>query len=333
VPLSEIGVERWQYDLWFQIIRAALDGHAEQVDLAYHPALQLPAMSRYAMTTRALERWFKGHNAQRAYEDQVKPFNFMCGFQASPLAATGEETFALDAGSKLPRKRKQRPLRPIAPYSRSSKEASTQAFDRETGEPVRAEQLKTYVQALAQYHLRPEAKFENGDYFDSGPTRRRHVHAIQIIYIGKEANRWEEQLFLGMDEDAEIDYGADPNAAAGLFGELTNAIGKFGKQQVASRIGVSRNTVAQILGMKCQKLSSRISQKIISALAVLNSHSCAETDKHSNLLELARDEVAKIGLSEFARRLQLNKSNLKNVLDGRRKGGRRLLKGLVIYFN
>jgi hypothetical protein len=44
----------------------------------------------------------------------------------------------------------------------------------------------------------------------------------QINYIGKEANRWEEQFFLGMDEDAEIEYGADPNAAA-LFDELTLA--------------------------------------------------------------------------------------------------------------
>jgi hypothetical protein len=57
--------------------------------------------------------------------------------------------------------------------------------------------LKTYAQALAQYHLRPEAKFENGDYFDSGPTRCRHLQATQINYIGKEANRWEEQFFLG----------------------------------------------------------------------------------------------------------------------------------------
>ena len=53
VPLSEIGVDRWQYDLWFQIVRAVLDGHPEQVDLTYHPALQLPAMSRYGGHTRA----------------------------------------------------------------------------------------------------------------------------------------------------------------------------------------------------------------------------------------------------------------------------------------
>ena len=45
--LDKIGVERWQYDLWHQIIRAALDGHPDQVDLDYHPKLNTPAASRY----------------------------------------------------------------------------------------------------------------------------------------------------------------------------------------------------------------------------------------------------------------------------------------------
>jgi len=49
------------------------------------------------------------------------------------------------------------------------------------------------------------------------------VQATQINYIGKEANRWEEQFFLSMDEDAVIEYGVDPNAAA-LFNELMVAI-------------------------------------------------------------------------------------------------------------
>jgi hypothetical protein len=108
----------------------------------------------------------------------------------------------------------------------------------------------TYAHALAQYHLRPEAKFENGDYLDSGPTRRRHVQATQINYIGKEANRWEEQFFLGMDEDAAIEYGADPRAA--LFDELMLATSRFAKQQLASCIGISRNSLTKILEMKCQ---------------------------------------------------------------------------------
>jgi hypothetical protein len=287
MPLSEIGVERWQYDLWFQIVRAVLDGHPEQVNLTYHPALQLPAMSRYAVTTPALERWFKRHNANRPYKDRVKPFNFMCGFQASPLAGTSEETFMLGNGSKSPRKTKQRPLRPIAPYSQTSKEGSTYTFDRETGNPIPTDQLKTYAHALAQYHLRPEAKFENGDYCDNGPTRRRHVQATQINYIGKEANRWEEQFFLGMDEDAVIEYGSDPNMAA-LFDELMVAVGKFGKPQLAWRIGISRNSLTKILDRKCQNLSPRMSQKIGSAIATLNVHSLGEETQNANLLELAR---------------------------------------------
>ena len=42
VTLDKIGVERWHYDLWHSIIRAALDGHPDQVDLSYHPCLGEP---------------------------------------------------------------------------------------------------------------------------------------------------------------------------------------------------------------------------------------------------------------------------------------------------
>jgi DNA-binding transcriptional regulator YdaS (Cro superfamily) len=239
--------------------------------------------------------------------------------------------FGVDDGSKLPRKTKQPPLRPIAPYSRTSKEASAHAFDRDTGKPIPADRLKTYAQALAQYHLRPETKFENGDYCDSGPTRRRHVQATQINYIGKEANRWEEQFFLGMDEHTLIEYGADPNAPA-LFHELTNAVGKFGKQQVASRIGISRNSLAQILDIKCQKLSPRMSQKIGSAITALNSNSLDQENQNSKLLELVRVEIADIGLSEFARRFQIDVSNLNKVMDGTRKLSRQLAGRFERYF-
>ncbi|HEY2148685.1 MAG TPA: hypothetical protein VGH32_12155, partial [Pirellulales bacterium] len=32
VRLETIGVERWHYDLWHSVIRAAVDGHPDQVD-------------------------------------------------------------------------------------------------------------------------------------------------------------------------------------------------------------------------------------------------------------------------------------------------------------
>ena len=62
-------------------------------------------------------------------------------------------------------------------------------FDRVTGKPVRPEQLKTYAEVLAQYHLSCEDKFENGQFLDRGRTERRHVLATGIVWIGKEANQ------------------------------------------------------------------------------------------------------------------------------------------------
>ena len=53
--------------------------------------------------------------------------------------------------------------------------------------PIR--HLKSYSQALAQYHLHPEDKFQNGDFTDRGITRRRHVQVSGIEFIGKESNK------------------------------------------------------------------------------------------------------------------------------------------------
>jgi hypothetical protein len=85
-----------------------------------------------------------------------------------------------------------------APYERDAKIVAQRAFDRETGDPVPADRLRTYREVLAQYHLHPEAKFHGGDFLDTGPTSRRHVRPLgPIDNIGKEANRWEEQFYLG----------------------------------------------------------------------------------------------------------------------------------------
>jgi hypothetical protein len=81
VKLSDIGVDRWQHDLWHQIIKAALVDRFDVVPLDYHPALQLPAMSRYAATTPDILNWFKTYNADRPYALQVKPFNFCRRFK------------------------------------------------------------------------------------------------------------------------------------------------------------------------------------------------------------------------------------------------------------
>jgi len=64
MKLDDIGLARWQYDLWYRIVEAALAGHPAQVDLDL-PGFAAPAVSRYAATTPELLRWFTRFNNGR----------------------------------------------------------------------------------------------------------------------------------------------------------------------------------------------------------------------------------------------------------------------------
>lgn len=160
IPVHKMGngFKLWQHDVWWQIIRAALDGHFDQVDLGFHPSLDLPAISRYGATTPAILRWLEPYNRDRHYCDQVKPFGFLTALTANPFIPV--ETIV---GSKKQRKRKIIPVKPIAAFTKVPAQAAQMAFDRETGHPVHPEKLKTFKQVLAQYHLQPESKFLNGN--------------------------------------------------------------------------------------------------------------------------------------------------------------------------
>ena len=246
--LVEIGVERWQYDLWYQIVRAAIEGHPDQVNLDYHPNLRLPAASRYAATTPSLLRWFAEHNACRAYPEQVKPSNFLLAYQIAPASIHEHPDFVgAVANAGTDRASEFRWPKPVACYDSDSSKAAKSCFDRDTGNPVSAEVLKTYKDALAQHHLRPEHKFQNGNYTDRGITKRRHVRPSAIRHIGKESNRWEEQFYLGGGEGAEVDYGLAAQDSTALLDLLRQQISKVGQRKVARESGVSRRTLARFL--------------------------------------------------------------------------------------
>jgi len=189
IPLSDIGVQRWQHDFWIKIIEAAFAGHPNRVSLDWHPALQKPALSRYGATSPKLLGWMDRWNDGKAYENRVRPFGFLVSFMArtGPFA----ESIASDIVDPT---RRGRPLKsskpkPVSPFERDHDKAANQAFDRESGERVGRSSMKTYAEALAQFHLSTEDKFENGDFFDFGLTTRRHVSAGTVHLIGKEANK------------------------------------------------------------------------------------------------------------------------------------------------
>jgi len=197
------GTARWHCDLWHQIVRATLAGHPDRVALDYHAALNQPTVSRYAATSPNLLRWFKGYNEGRSYRERVKPFGFLLALRAAFDFAGGEK---IDTAPKRGRPRKRLPIRPVAPFDKEHYRAIQLAFDRETGNPITASALATYAEALATYHLSPELKFLNGDYFDSGITKRRHVLICGIEHIGKEAHDWERQTATGWEEKAKVSY-------------------------------------------------------------------------------------------------------------------------------
>lgn len=146
--------------------------------------------------------WFKRLNSGREYADRVKPFNFLISFQGRPdLTQTDDEIGSPKRGGLESRS----PIGPVVPFSRNIGEAAETAFDRQTDRRVEPGLLMTYAETLAQYYLRPEAKFLNGGHTDRGRTTRRHVIAVQILHIGKEADKWEEQYFLGPDDEANVE--------------------------------------------------------------------------------------------------------------------------------
>jgi hypothetical protein len=196
VPLEDLGVRRWHYDLWYKIVEAALLGQPNNVPLDRHPAFQKPAAIRYTATSPPLLNWVARWNTGKPYKEQIRPFGFLLAF----MPRTG--LFALISETLIDQPSRGRPakteaLAPIAPYDSHPAKALSKVFDRRTGKPVRPEQLKTYAEVLKQYHLSPEHKFANGDYLDRGRTERRHVVATGFTWIGKEAN----QVGEGGEED------------------------------------------------------------------------------------------------------------------------------------
>ena len=106
--------------------------------------------------------WFKKNN-------EVQPFNF----------------FLRGIGAK----------KDVKPITSFSKEPQTKVYEKfidiETGEIMKGEEYwKTMDKEILKYVNHPETKFEG----DTGLLKRRHLKPKEIVYIGKESNKIEEDL-------------------------------------------------------------------------------------------------------------------------------------------
>lgn len=121
-PLSEIGVSGWEYDFWYLLLEAALNGQGARTEFHKLPNFNKPAVSRYSASTPRLLNWFAQYNVDKSYRDRVKPFNFLVASQAK-----------LDLGLTCG---KVNQSSPIAPYDRNYQKALRRCFDRMSGRRV-----------------------------------------------------------------------------------------------------------------------------------------------------------------------------------------------------
>jgi hypothetical protein len=220
---------------------------------------------------------------------------------------------AMETITALPvrgRPKKIAPLKPIAPFEKNGRKAAALAFDRETGEAIPASSLRTYADALAQYHISPESKFLNGDFLHRGSTQRRHVHMAHVQHIGKEADDWERHIALGISANAAIAY-ADRFSIADSLSALVE---KFGRAQTAKAMQVASRQLDALLCNSPVRYNDRYTQdfrvrmaKASKALQEIEATNEAESNK-------IRLIVQKLGLREAARKIGVDPSNLRRRL-------------------
>lgn len=304
------GIERWHCDLWTQIVSAAIAGHPDQVRRDYHASLDAPAISRYAATTPELLRWFSKYNRDRPYPDQVKPFGFLFSMMQ------GFDLRDERLSASMPKRRGKRPkrLKPIAPFDTDHANALALAFDRDSGEPIHAAALKSYADALAQYHLQPESKFLNADYFDRGTTLRRHVEMTSTHHIGKEANDWERQAIIGLSNDSVIAYGIAAQDVVQLAKRLRLFIADAGERKAGTMLRVSVSRL-KALSANSQNASLESLAKVVALRLPVALESWTKLrDERRVETDRLRETVARDGLRETARRLGVDHANLRRRL-------------------
>jgi hypothetical protein len=282
----------WQQDLWFEIITASLeDRHPDYGSLKN---FNTPAVSRYGATKPILERWFNIYNANKSYNDRVRPFNFLLCMQSETHLKT---------------------IKPVAPFSKNLNQAVKTCFDRDTGHKVNKSNLKTYIDSVAQYHLHPETKFLNGDYIDVGITQRRHIKVSSIQNIGKEANKWEEQFFTGFDQDAQIEYGISEKQKIKMTKDVLTAIELYGAKEIAINSKISERHILNI-----SKNKTDIPEKTLLKLYKSSKHIENNVLDIKNKLNVIIKLMKKNNISniELAKAINIDPSNLSKILNGKR---------------
>ncbi len=222
---------KWQKRIWVDILklhygRITLDDFIDGYKDYY-------AISQFTVSGPSLLKRFAEYNKKHP-EATIKPFNF----------------FLIGFGT-------DKDIKPIAPYSKDTQSVVYGDFiDYKTGKIYNgSEYWLPLSEVLLDYIKHPEAKFDDTD--KTGLLDRRRVVADSIIYIGKEANKIENNLS-GLDTGRVSVY----NREALIKNKIASMTLKDAK-----KLGIPRRTFFRLKKYirkgKFLKLRNRTKKRII----------------------------------------------------------------------
>ena len=310
--ISRIGVELWQEDVWCEIIKAFDEGHPDEVRFDRLRNFEQAAASRYAATNPVLLKWFDRYNQAVAFEQRVRPFNFLLSFQAKSrmeMAATDPSALSLPAWNR-------RTPQPASRFSANLISDAPEVFDRRTSAPIPWSWLKTYGRTLARHHLHSESKFRGGADDRHGILARRHVHAWAALPIGKEADNLEERETLGENSDA-AEWAIAHQARASLVASIeeTLTVFRISDRALLGRAGVSHHTLRAL--RKGERVTQASLLNLVRAAEELRKETEQSADEQLKWLQVGRQLKDNVGgRNRLARLLAVSPSYLGRVLSG-----------------
>ena len=316
------GVPVWQEDFWCEIVKVGLARAPDSVNLAWHPALSAPAASQYTATAPDRLRPFSDYNRRSAASERVRPFNFLLWFHPRR-----PEELVIE-GHDIEWSKRTRTPKPVAAYDKDPGRAAKQTFDRETREGVSEIWLKSYARTLRTYARHPETKFAGGEHGSSGALRRRHVFAGPPIFLGKEADRWEEDGEIGVSDDSAIEYDASSDQQQSIVEQIRETLKHFTHRQLARAAHVSEHTISELLrGDQPVRASAR--NGLLTALHKLDQARERQARDNDAMLSSLREEVSRTSVKETSIRIGCDPSNLRQILAEKRAIPKALAQRLI----
>lgn len=234
-------------------IRVAYDLIITDIDLVAGGGgpdwLDLPALTKIAITTNEVAKAFAGYNEGRSWAEQIRPFNFLLHAHHSSFTTPTEADHAR--------------FRLVASYENNpALWLSLPWIDLGTGQRHRVATtgipspdvvlLKTYREVLLRYAIHPEPKSldPNGNPTSRrsppGLLHRRPVTMLTLSLIGKESNRLDETIagLIGSQDNVLLSYG-DPGLH--VWNTLiAQALNDFPCTEVAKRGRLDTRTIQRI---------------------------------------------------------------------------------------